>query len=175
LFAYNRWANHRILDAAAKLGDEALDRDLGSSFPSVRATLAHVLSAEWVWLSRWKGTSPTGLPDSWDLSTLDAIRARWAEVEREQHALIDALGEDDLRRAVAYRNIKGQPFTSTMAQMLRHVVNHSTYHRGQVITMLRQLGAEPLSTDLIASYRQHAPVSAEAGPGRGRGGWAGRR
>src|SRR5690606_38104896 len=77
LFAYKRWASHRIVGAAAKLGDEALDRDLGSSFPSVRATLAHVLSAEWVWLSRWKGTSPTGLPGSWDLSTLDAIRARW--------------------------------------------------------------------------------------------------
>jgi len=160
LFAYNRWANHRILDAAAKLSAEALDKDLGSSFPSVRATLAHILSAEWVWLSRWKGTSPTGVPDSWDLSTLDSIRKRWAEVEREQQEFIDALGEDDLRRAVSYRNIKGQPFTSTMAQMLRHVVNHSTYHRGQVVTMLRQLGAEAVSTDLITYYREYAPVSA---------------
>ncbi len=160
LFAYNRWANHRILDAAAKLNDEALDKDLGSSFPSVRATLAHILSAEWAWLSRWQGTSPTGVPDSWDLSTLDAIRKRWAEVERKQQAFIDALGEDDLRRAVSYRNIKGEPFTNTMAQMLRHVVNHSTYHRGQVITMLRQLGADAVSTDLITYYREHAPVIA---------------
>nr|PZN91576.1 MAG: damage-inducible protein DinB [bacterium] len=160
LFAYNRWANRRILDAAAKLGPEALDKDLGSSFPSIRATLVHILGAEWLWLSRWKGTSPTGLPDSWDLSTLDAIRARWAEFEREQKEFIDSLGEDDLRRAVSYRNVKGEPFTNTMAQMLRHVVNHSTYHRGQVITMLRQLGAEPVSTDLIAYYREHAPVRA---------------
>jgi uncharacterized damage-inducible protein DinB len=158
LFAYNRWANHRILDAAAKLSAEALDRDLGSSFPSVRATLAHILGTEWVWLRRWKGTSPTGVPDTWDLSTLDGIRARWAEVEREQREFIDSLGEEDLRRAVSYRNIKGEPFTNTMAQMLRHVVNHSTYHRGQVITMLRQLGAETVSTDLIAYYREHAPV-----------------
>ena len=160
LFAYNRWANHRILDAAAKLSAEALDRDLGSSFPSVRATLAHILGSEWLWLCRWKGTSPTGVPDTWDLSTLDGIRARWAEVEREQQEFIDALGEEDLRRAVSYRNLKGEPFTNTMAQMLRHVVNHSTYHRGQVITMLRQLGAETVSTDLIAYYREHAPVRA---------------
>src|SRR5690606_6713353 len=87
--AYNRWANHRILDAAAKLDAEALDRDLGSSSPSVRATLAHTLAAEWAWLSRWKGTSPTGLPDSWEPvharrhpRALGGSRARAAGVHR---------------------------------------------------------------------------------------------
>jgi uncharacterized damage-inducible protein DinB len=61
---------------------------------------------------------------------------------------------------VSYRDIRGQPFTNTMAQMLRHVVNHSTYHRGQVITMLRQLGADAVGTGLITYYREHAPVGA---------------
>jgi len=160
LFAYNRWANRRILDAAATLGEDARTKDLGSSFPSVHATLVHMLGAEWIWLSRWQGASPTGLPESWDLSTLDAVRTRWEEVERGQQEIIDALDDDGLRRVVAYRNMKGQPFTSTMAQMLRHVVNHASYHRGQIITMLRQLGAETANTDLIAYYREHAPVGA---------------
>src|SRR5688572_14865845 len=71
-----------------------------------------------------KALRPRACPTPGNLSTLDAIRARWAEVEREQQAFIDALGEDDLRRAVSYRDIRGQPFTNTMAQMLRHVVNH---------------------------------------------------
>lgn len=157
LYAYDRWANRRLLHAVAALSPEAFARDLGSSFPSVRDTVAHVLAAEWVWLRRWKGTSPTGTPEDWDLSTLEAIRTRWREVESEQEAFVSDLEDEDLRRVVSYRNTRGEPFESTLAQMLRHVVNHSTYHRGQVVTMLRQLGAEPPSTDLIQFYREDAP------------------
>lgn len=154
LYAYNRWANRRILDAAGRLDAEAFGRDLGSSFPSVRDTLVHVLGAEWVWLSRWRGTSPAGIPESWILRTLEEVWARWGEVERDQTVFVSELGEADLARAVAYRNTQGESFTSTMGQMLRHVVNHSSYHRGQVVTMLRQLGAEAVSTDLIRFYRE---------------------
>lgn len=160
LYAYNRWANHRTLEAASALSEEAFTRDLGSSFPSVRDTLAHVLAAEWIWLQRWKGTSPTGTPQDWDLSTPKAIRARWAEVEREREAFVSVLTDEDLRRAVNYRNTVGQPFENTLEEMLRHVVNHSSYHRGQVVTMLRQLGAEPVGTDLIRFYRERAETPA---------------
>lgn len=156
LYAYNRWANRRILDAAARLDPASFTKDLGGSFPSIRDTLAHVLGAEWVWLSRWRGESPTGLPSEWDLSTLEALRGRWAEVERDQRALVDGLAEEDLGRSIAYRNTRGDPFENTMGQMLRHVVNHSTYHRGQVVTMLRQLGAGAVGTDLIQYYRERA-------------------
>lgn len=154
LYAYTRWANHRVLDAASHLSDEAFTKDLGSSFPSVRDTLVHILSAEWIWLSRWQGHSPTGVPDSWDVSTLDALRARWSEVEQNQRAFLSELTEAELGRTISYRNTKGEPFEQTMGQMLRHVVNHSTYHRGQVITLLRQLGAEAPTTDLILFYRE---------------------
>jgi uncharacterized damage-inducible protein DinB len=154
LYAFNRWANGRVLGAVEALDAEQLDRDLGSSFPSVRGTLTHALGAEWIWLRRWKGTSPTGLPADWDLATLDAIRGRWAEVEREQAEFVDALGPADLERVVEYRNTKGDPFASRMGDMLRHVVNHSTYHRGQVITMLRQLGAAGVTTDFILYCRE---------------------
>ncbi len=153
LFEYTSWADGRVLDAVAKLDAAAFEKELGSSFPSIRATLVHVLSADWVWLARWQGHSPAGIPGDWDLSSFAAIRSRWEEIRRERAAFVAGLSDADLARPLAYRNIRGESFVNTFAEMLRHVVNHSTYHRGQVITMLRQLGAEGVSTDLIAFYR----------------------
>ena len=152
LYDFNRWANARILDAAAALAPDAFDRDLGSSFPSVRATLAHVLGAEWIWLSRWNGTSPTAQP-AWELDDVSSVRARWTEVEAGQAVFLASLDDDRLDQAIDYRNLAGEPYRSPLWQMLRHVVNHSTYHRGQVTTMLRQLGAAPPATDLILYFR----------------------
>ena len=154
LFAFNRWANRRLLDAAAALDDDALARDLGSSFPSVMATLAHIVSADWIWLRRWAGKSPTAAPTEWALTSLAAIRERWDEVEAERSAVLAALDDEALQREVDYRNIAGAPFTSRMDEMLRHVVDHSTYHRGQVVTMIRQLGGTPPATGLIVFYRE---------------------
>jgi uncharacterized damage-inducible protein DinB len=156
LYAYTRWANRRVLDAAARLSPEQLSRDLGSSFPSVRETLAHVLAGEWIWLTRWRGSSPPGLPESWDLSSLEVVRAQWAEVEADQRAFVEGLDEAALDRVVAYRDTRGDPYENPLGQLLRHVVNHSTYHRGQVITMLRQLGAEAVATDYVVYLRQRA-------------------
>jgi uncharacterized damage-inducible protein DinB len=146
---YNRWANDRILDAAGALTDEAFGRDMGSSFPSVRETLVHVMGAEWIWLRRWKGESPREMPSGW--STLDrpALRAAWHALDAERADWLALLAEADLDRVVDYHNTKGEPHRRRIWQMMRHVVNHSSYHRGQVTTMLRQLGAPAISTDLV--------------------------
>lgn len=154
LYDYDRWANRRTLDAVSRLDAAAFTEDMGSSYPSVRDTLVHIMSAEWVWLMRWQGESPTGMPASWELSTFDALRTKWEEVERELAAFVAGLDDADLDRVVDYRNTRGTPYANSMAQMLRHVVNHSTYHRAQVTTLLRQLGAEPVNTDLITFYRE---------------------
>lgn len=154
LYAYNRWANGRMLDAAASLTAEQRTRDLGSSFPSVHATLAHVLSVEWVWLQRWLGDSPTSIPSAWDLSGFDTLRSQWVQVEADQSAFLEDLTDTDLRRVVSYRNVAGEPFTAPLRQLLRHVVNHSTYHRGQVATLFRQLGIGVPATDLGLFYRE---------------------
>lgn len=156
LYAYDRWANRRVLDAASRLSPEELARDLGSSFPSILATLAHVLGAEWIWLERWRGTSPPGFPESWDLSSLESVRARWAEVEADQRAFVEGLDEPALDRVVAYRDTRGIPYENPLGQLLRHVVNHSTYHRGQIVTLLRQLGAEAVATDYVVYLRERA-------------------
>ncbi len=165
LYEYNRWANQRMLDAASRLTPEQFSQDLKSSFTSVRDTIAHIMGAEWIWLARWEGTSPTRTPETWDLSTFDTIRSEWREVERQQGAFISALTDAALRSPVQYRNLKGEPFSNPLWQLLRHLVNHSTYHRGQVTTMLRQLGAPAVSTDLIQFYREKtAQQIAESAP-----------
>lgn len=156
LYAYNGWANDRILDATAPVSQEELTRDLGGSFPSLHATLTHMLGAEWVWLSRWKGVSPTALPSDWDLATHAGIRARWQAVERERAAFLETLTDEALQRVVEYRQLSGAAFANPLWQTLRHVVNHASYHRGQVTTLLRQLGRPAAATDLIVFYRERA-------------------
>lgn len=154
LYAYNRWANQRTFDAAAKLSPEALGKDLGSSFPSVLATLAHMAGAEWVWLERWLGSSPGGGPSDWDVSTLEAVRRHCQQVESDRERFLNGLDDRSIEKPLTYKTFAGETFTQPLSQMLRHVVNHATYHRGQVTTLLRQLGGQPVSTDLIRFYRE---------------------
>lgn len=152
LYNYNRWANARVLEAAAKLNPEQYTRDLSNSFHSIHDTLTHILGAEWIWLRRWLGESPKALLNPADFPDLAALRAKWLDVEREQMAFVNGLTDAQLNASVSYLNTKGQTWTYPLWQMLQHLVNHSSYHRGQVTTMLRQLGAEPVSTDFLLFF-----------------------
>lgn len=151
LYAYDRWANGRLLDAAAALTHEAFVRDLGASYSSVWETLRHILWSEWIWLGRWTlprstGPTPAQCPD------LASLRARWLDFERVQQEFLQRLTPADLERPVSYENPPGTRWTYTLGQMLQHVVNHSTYHRGQVAAMLRQLGSVPPPTDYLVFF-----------------------
>ena len=156
LLEYTAWANGRVLDAAAALSPEAFLRDMRNSFPSVRDTLAHILGAEWVWLRRWQGESPTTFAGAGELTTLASLKDRFAVVERERRAFVDALPEARLAQPFSYRDLAGNSHSLLLVQSLQHVVNHGTYHRGQVTTLLRQLGAKPVSTDLSRFYLDRA-------------------
>ena len=149
MFDYNRWANTAILDAVSKLTPDEFRKDLQSSHRSVRDTLAHILAAEWIWLERWKGVSPKSLLDPADFPTVESVRTRLNEVESECDGFIHGLTDEALTQAVTYTNTKGENWTYSLGQMMQHVVNHSSYHRGQVATMLRQLGASPREVDLL--------------------------
>jgi uncharacterized damage-inducible protein DinB len=149
LYEYNRWANARSLQAASTVSPEDFTKEVGGSFASLRGTLAHVYGAEWIWLERWRGTSPRKLPFALDFPDVESIRSRWQDVEREQKKFLDGLDGARLAEVISYVNLKGETFAYPLGRMLQHVVNHSTYHRGQVATILRQLGATPLSTDLL--------------------------
>ncbi len=153
LLDYHYWARDRLLEAAEALSPEQFTRDLGSSFRSVRDTLAHLVGAEEAWLLRWQGHSPTVLFPADRFADLESVRRKWQELERDVRAFAAEIGED-VRRVFDYRLLSGQPGASPFWQMLQHVVNHGSYHRGQVVTMLRQLGAAPPKPlDLIAFYR----------------------
>lgn len=152
LYDYNAWANRRALDTASALTAEQFTRDLGSSHPSVRDTLVHTMAAELIWLRRWQGESPKSLLGASEFPDLGAVRARWEAVERELSEFVDGVSDGSLARVVTYTNTRGERWSYTLADMLRHVVNHSSYHRGQVTTMLRQLGAPALTTDYLAYF-----------------------
>jgi len=154
LFEYNAWANRRTLDACGTLTQEQFTRDLGSSFRSVRDTLAHILGAEWVWLERCQGRSPGALPAAEQFPTLASVNTRWTEIERNLLDLVARLSGEELARVHEFRTLKSGMYANALWQALQHVVNHSTYHRGQVAMLLRQSGAKPNFTDLIYFYRE---------------------
>jgi len=151
LFAYTEWANARIFECVDGLPEAEYTRTIESSFPSIAATLAHIVSAEWVWLRRWKGESPTVVPE-WAGGARAVLHEKLREVEAERAAFLDTLTDAALAESFSYRSVKGDPFTRPLGITLQHVVNHSTYHRGQLTTMLRQAGAAPPSTDFTLFF-----------------------
>ena len=154
LFDYHYWARDRVLDAVEPLAPEQFTRDLGSSFRSIRDTLGHTYSAEWAWHQRWIGNSPTALLPAEMFPDVPTLRRLWVEQETVVRAFLTGLGADGVTRVFEYRLFNGQPGATVFWQMAQHVVNHASYHRGQVVTMLRQLGANPpKSMDMIAFYR----------------------
>src|SRR5229473_8237636 len=156
LYDYNSWANHRTVEACVALTQEQFTRDLGSSFRSVRDTLVHILGAEWVWLERCQGRSPGALPAAEQFLTLASVNTRWTEIERNLLDLVARLSGEELARVHEFRTLKSGMYANALWQALQHVVNHSTYHRGQVAMLLRQSGAKPNFTDLIYFYRERA-------------------
>lgn len=151
LFTYNYWARDRQLEACAALRWDQLQCPLGNSFSSLHGTLVHLLGAEWVWLERLRGRSPAGLLPAAEFSSLDAITNRWRIVERGCLDYLDTLTEQQLSANVAYKNFSGETWRYPVWLTLLHVLNHQTYHRGQVTTLLRQLGAKPPAVDLLVA------------------------
>lgn len=154
LFEYDRWANHSVLQAASTLSAEQFTRDLGGSFASVRDTLVHIVSGEWGWLTIWKESALTSefVTELWDRIGLTfdpkaycdiaSVRLKWAEVEREQIEFVNGVTDESLARMLPVRTTH-----LSLGHLMQHMANHSTYHRGQVSLMMRQLGAQPVATD----------------------------
>jgi len=151
---YHYWARDRLLEALEPLTEDEYNEDLGSSFKSIRETATHTYAAEWAWYERWQGRSPTALIPADRFADLAALRAAWAESEQNIRNFVGALDDKGIERVLNYKLLSGADGASPIWQMVQHVVNHASYHRGQVTTMLRQLGAQPAkSMDMIAFYR----------------------
>jgi uncharacterized damage-inducible protein DinB len=174
LFEYDRWANNRVLQASSALTAEKLTRDLGGSLRSVRDTLLHIIGSEWAWLTYWKEASPTAafLNDLWPRADVlfspdavpdfTAVRLKWTEVEREQGEFANRVEEESLRRMLPVLETQ-----LSLAHLMQHLANHSSYHRGQIALMMRQLTAEPVATDfalfLMEGRREVSPGRSAAG------------
>jgi uncharacterized damage-inducible protein DinB len=152
---YNLWANKRIVEAMLNLDEIDADREVVSSFPSLRATVYHTWSAEYVWLQRLEFVEqPVWIQGSYT-GTFAAACVEW---ERVSELLIQFVARqpDDLafEQICQFHDRQGVAHKSEMGQILHHVFNHSTYHRGQMVTILRQLGLKEIpGTDLIAYFR----------------------
>src|SRR5438876_87222 len=140
LWDYTDWADARAFEAVSKLTAEQYAKDLGSSHKSVRDTMVHLVSAQWIWLSRWKGTSPKAMWTTEAYPALAALKDRWAALHQEIEAFVSSQTEASLSGDLVYQNTKGETLKYPLGALLLHMVNHSTYHRGQVTTLLRQLG-----------------------------------
>jgi uncharacterized damage-inducible protein DinB len=154
LIDYHYWARDRVLAPLEALTPDQYNRDLGSSFKSIRETITHIYAAEWAWYQRWMGDSPTALLPADRFADLAELRAAWTDLERKLRAYVDGLGDGGVNRIVEYKLLSGRAGASPVWQMVQHVVNHASYHRGQITAMLRQIGAEPGEPmDMIAYYR----------------------
>ncbi len=159
LFDYTEWANGLAIDAAAKLSDENLRRDVQISHDSIFGTLLHMAGAEWIWLERWQGRSPAG-KDAWSLWTTEScadlatLNERWREVVDRRTRFISELNESRLMGELAFTLLSGDRNSMRLVDQMQHVANHATLHRGQVVGMIRQLGIDPPSTDLLFYLRR---------------------
>jgi uncharacterized damage-inducible protein DinB len=166
LYEYDRWANARVFQSIAALTVEQFTRDLGGSFPSVRDTMLHILAGEWTWLTYWK-TLDRDAAFLADLRKqretlfardafpgLDSVRCKWDEVEKEQIDFLNNVTDESLQEKIPTRDT-----LISLVHLMQHLANHSTYHRGQISLMMRQLGAEPVATDFHVFVGERAPFT----------------
>jgi uncharacterized damage-inducible protein DinB len=159
LFEYTLWANDLAIDAARKLPDEGLHRDFGISHKSIFGTLLHMAGADWIWLERWNGRSPAKA-EAWSQWTTEScadlamLNERWSNVIDRRFKYVSELDESRLAAELPFTLLSGDPSSMPLVDQMQHIANHSTMHRGQIVGMIRQLGIEPPSTDLLFYLRR---------------------
>lgn len=154
LVQYSDWANDRVAAQLQRLTHEQLHRDLGASHKSLRDTFAHIVGAERAWLERWKGTPLTSRPPWFATAEVDELAERLREVAAERKPRVAAL--TDAEEMMTARLLDGSESRMTIGEMLIHVVNHSTLHRGQITSMIRQVGGAPEPTDVLVFVRSRS-------------------
>ncbi|AET69072.1 hypothetical protein Desor_3591 [Desulfosporosinus orientis DSM 765] len=152
LYGYNDWANHKLFEAMSSLEHEEFSRNLGSSFGSMRDTLVHIVGAEELWLSRWRGEQGRTLLKAEDFPDYSTLAEHWYNFQSQMRGFLESLAEEELQEIISYKNIHGNPYSLELWKQMLHVINHSSFHRGQIVTMLRQLKKQPPSCDLVYYY-----------------------
>ncbi|HEX8984059.1 MAG TPA: DinB family protein [Bryobacteraceae bacterium] len=154
---YSAWANRRLMKAAAELPEEELTRDFGTSTRNVLGTLVHVYAADRAWLARVEQkTQPASLVAEADMG-MPVLENDWPRVEQRLKQWAAGLTDEAARAPLAYTDYRGRCWSQPPWQLVLHIVNHGTHHRGQVSGFLRAMGHTPPKLDLIAFYRELAP------------------
>lgn len=163
LWDYHWWANRRLFDVVAGLGEEAAGRDVGRQFShaTLRRMLAHIYGADWIWLRRWLGTSPPAVPGD-EIATLGELRQHWDGVEAEQRSFLGGLAPADLDRVVAWTSTEGRAHREALWWLLHHVPAHAVHHRSEVATMVTMVSGSPPESGLL-TYRLLAGRPEDAG------------
>ena len=149
---YTAWATSRLLKAANTIAPDQLLHDFKTSGRSIVGTLAHVFAADRIWLDRVTGRQRAAFIEDRDRD-LKVLCDEWPKLHLAWREWLASYSRDLNSDAISYANLKGDPFTSTATEIILHVVNHATHHRGQVSGFLRMLGHTPPPLDLIAFYR----------------------
>ena len=160
---YTTWASTQLLEAASALDHDELVRDFGTSDHSVLGTMAHVFAADRVWLRRVRGDAQLPFLDPHHDLHLQTLQTEWPVILDGWRTLAEEWTEDSLARGVSYKQFNGQPFTTPLWQVVLHVVNHGTHHRGQAAGFIRAMGQQPPKLDLIFYYRELDEKASAAG------------
>ena len=153
LYEYDTWADRTLMEVIGMVSQEIYKKDLGSSFGGIHGTMVHILSANKVWLARWTGK--TAAPLKADIiPTIEVLKKQWDAFHCEINNFVHGLGQDTLDQPLQYTDFKGNTCSHPLCLQMQHKVNHSTYHRGQVVTLLRQQGEKVVSTDLLQYIKQ---------------------
>ena len=154
LTGYNQWANERMSTWLQKLTPAQLNLEQKSSFTTIRKTADHIADCEYNWFKRINGDS-TWEYKAQQFDTITKMTEFWLQQSKKFADLMEKYDDKKLEEVIAYKNSAGEPFTSELYKIIAHLMNHSTYHRGQLITIIRGAGMTEVSyTDLIMFYRQ---------------------
>jgi len=159
LFAYDTWATERTLQSVSALPEPKYLENLRSSHGGIHTTLVHIYSASWLWLQRWNGHPPVAHVSPDEIPSLDSLKDRWRAYGVERDRFFKDLSEEKLAAPLSYSDLRGNRHAEPLVHQVQHVTNHASYHRGQVVTMIRQQGGTPVSTDLIAFFRETGPAT----------------
>ncbi len=149
LFEYDTWATDRTLEVVSSVPERSYLEDLKSSHGGIHGTLVHIYSSNMIWLGRWKGLAPSRHIGSSEIPSLESLKTCWKKYQADLQAHLRDLNESALLAPLSFRDLKGTPHSYPLFQLMQYLINHSSYHRGQIVTMLRQIGIKPVATDLI--------------------------
>jgi len=150
--AYNVWANQKMVDCISNLADEQVRKEINSSFKSIYATLLHLLDAETIWWQRVKLKEQIEVPSVHFNGSLLELGNELLKQSKQWKEWIDLATEAALEHEFIYRNSKKEQFKQPVCEVLLHLFNHQSYHRGQLITMFRQVGLEQVPNTDFSSF-----------------------